>query len=241
VGVVRDTLVSVDADTHTIRTGRGEARQFDFLLVAAGARTVEAVPGATLFRGPGDERRLALLHEEYAERELRSLAFAVPTLLGWSLPIYELALLTAASLESRGISGVRLSVVTPEPEPLAIFGEKASAAVAELLERAGVELIGGTRPERVVDGKLKTDLGEIDAERVVALPRLVGPSFPGLASDDEGFIVTDAHGKVDGQEDVTWSPSPSSRAASRPSRRMPWRRRSRLGRAPTSIRSHFGQ
>jgi sulfide:quinone oxidoreductase len=202
VSVVRDTLVAVDADTHTIRTGRGEEQPFDFLVVAAGARTVEAVPGATLFRGPGDERRLALLHEEYAGRELRSLAFAVPTLLGWSLPIYELALLTAASLESRGISSVRLSVVTPEPEPLAIFGEKASAAVAALLERAGIELMGGTRPERVVDGKLKTDLGEIEADRVVALPRLLGPSFPGLTSDDEGFIVTDDHGKVEGQEDV---------------------------------------
>jgi sulfide:quinone oxidoreductase len=126
----------------------------------------------------------------------------VPTLLGWSLPIYELALLTAASLPSRGVSGVRLTVVTPEPEPLAVFGQKASEAVAELLEGAGIELLTGTRPERVTDGKLLTDSGEIEADRVVALPRLVGPGFFGLASDEEGFIVTDEHGKVKGQEDV---------------------------------------
>jgi sulfide:quinone oxidoreductase len=202
VSLVRDTLVAVDGAAHTIRTGRGDERPFDFLVVAAGARALEAVPGATLFRGPGDERRLALLHEEYAGRELRSLAFAVPTLLGWSLPIYELAFLTATSLSSRGISGVRLSIVTPEPEPLAIFGERASAAVSELLDRAGIELMGGTRPERVVDGRLKTDLGEIEVDRVVALPRLVGPGFPGLPSDEDGFILTDDHGKVDGLEDV---------------------------------------
>lgn len=200
--LVNDTLVAVDPETHTIRTGRGEERPFDLLVVAAGARTLDAVPGAVLFRGPGDERRLALLHEEYAGQELRSLAFAVPSLLGWSLPIYELALLTAASLSSRGVSGVRLSVVTPEPEPLAIFGEKASEAVAELLEGAGIELLTGIRPERVAEGKLITDLGEVETDRVVALPRLVGPGFAGLASDEDGFVLTDDHGKVNGQEDV---------------------------------------
>ena len=200
--LVKDTLVAVDAEARTVRTGRGDERPFDALVVAAGARALEAVPGAIHFRGPGDERRLALLHEKYAGRELRSLAFAVPTLIGWSLPIYELALLTAASLSSRRVSGVRLSVVTPEPEPLAVFGHKASEAVGELLEGAGIELLAGTRPDRVTDGKLITDLGEMEADRVVALPRLVGPGFPGLASDEEGFIVTDDHGKVRGQENV---------------------------------------
>jgi len=200
--LVKDTFVAVDPERHTIRTGRGEDRPFDVLVVAAGARAVEAVPGAVLFRGPGDERRLALLHEELADHELRSLAFAVPSLLGWSLPIYELALLTAASLSSRAVSGVRLTVVTPEPEPLAVFGQKASEAVAELLDRAGIELMAGTQPRQVTGGKLLTDLGEIEVNRVVALPRLVGPGFAGLASDEDGFVVTDDHGKVKGQDDV---------------------------------------
>jgi sulfide:quinone oxidoreductase len=200
--LVKDTLVAVDPEAHTIHTGRGEERPFDLLVVAAGARALEAVPGAVLFRGPGDERRLALLHEEFVGHELRSLAFAVPSLLGWSLPIYELALLTAASLSSRGISEVRITVVTPEPEPLAIFGQKASEAVAELLDGAGIELMAGTTPKQVTEGKLLTDLGEIAVDRVVALPRLVGPGFAGLTSDEHGFIVTDEHGKVEGLDDV---------------------------------------
>ncbi len=200
--LVKDTLVAVDPDAKKVRTGRGEERSYDTLVVAAGARAVEAVPGAVLFRGPGDERRLALLHEEYVGQALGRLAFAVPTLLGWSLPIYELALLTAASLSARGVSGVRISVVTPEPEPLAIFGDKASQAVAELLETARIELRTGTTPERVTDGRLVTDAGEIEADRVIALPRLMGPGFPGLPADDEGFIETDDYGRAEGLEDV---------------------------------------
>src|SRR5512133_266943 len=152
--LVKDTLVAVDAERHTLRTGRGEERSFDLLVVAAGARAVEAVAGAVLFRGPGDERRLALLHEEYAGHDLRSLAFAVPTELGWSLPAYELALLTANSLSARGVSGVRLTLVTPEPAPLAIFGRRASEAVKQLLDEAGIQLVTDTRPERVADRKL---------------------------------------------------------------------------------------
>jgi sulfide:quinone oxidoreductase len=200
--LVHDTLVAVDPEARTLRTGRGEERPFDVLVVAAGARALDAVPGAILFRGPGDEKRLALLHEEYAGRDLKTLAFAVPSELGWSLPIYELALLTVASLSARGVSGVRVSIVTPEPAPLAIFGEKASQAVSDLLDGAGIKLRTQTRPDRVEDGRLVTDSGDVEAARVVALPRLVGPSFPGLPSDDEGFIQTDDHCRAEGLKDV---------------------------------------
>ena len=44
--------------------------------------------------------------------------------------------------------------------------------------------------------------GRISADRVVALPRLRGPGFPGLPGDEAGFIVTDEHGRVEGIEDV---------------------------------------
>ena len=38
VNLIRDTLVAVDPEAHTIRTGQGRERSFDLLLVAAGAR-----------------------------------------------------------------------------------------------------------------------------------------------------------------------------------------------------------
>ena len=200
--VVRDTLVAVDADKRTLRTGRGEERPFDLLVVAAGARAVEAVPGAVLFRGPGDERRLGLLFEEYAAGDLRRLAFAVPSDIAWSLPAYELALLSASELAAREVRGAQITIVTPEPSPLALFGERASAAVSGLLDQAGVQVMAGVMPERAGNGRLETSAGEIEADRVVALPRLHGPGFPGLPSDDDGFVLTDWHGQVQGLDGV---------------------------------------
>jgi len=42
----------------------------------------------------------------------------------------------------------------------------------------------------------------VAADRVVSLPRLLGPALPGLPHDPEGFIPTDLHGLVAGQHDV---------------------------------------
>ena len=44
--------------------------------------------------------------------------------------------------------------------------------------------------------------GHVRAERVVALPRLVGPWLDGLPHDAWGFIPVDAHGVVPGARDV---------------------------------------
>ena len=128
------------------------------------------MPGAITFRGPGDTRRLGLLFEEYAGGELRRLVFAVPDERSWALPAYELALLAASTLAAREVYTVTLAIVTPEPAPLAVFGERASAAVAELLEEAHITVHTATRPERHSDGRLITDGDEVPADRVVALP-----------------------------------------------------------------------
>lgn len=49
------------------------------------------------------------------------------------LPLYDLALLTAAECGAHERSGVELSLITPE-EPLGNFGKTASAAIGRLLE-----------------------------------------------------------------------------------------------------------
>lgn len=199
----RDTLVAVDPSERVIVSGRGERLPYDLLIVAAGARAVEAVPGALTFRGHEDQRRLGLLLEEYVERKLRRLVFAVPEGEAWTLPAYELALLAHASLVGRAVTGIALRVVTAEPEPLSMFGERASRAVAELLDQAGIGVTTGARPERLERGVLRVHGAEdVPADRVVALPRLLGPRFRGLPSDERGFIPTDDRGLVAGLEDV---------------------------------------
>jgi sulfide:quinone oxidoreductase len=44
--------------------------------------------------------------------------------------------------------------------------------------------------------------GVVEAERVVALPRLEGSRIPGVPSDAHGFVPTDDFGRVGSEEDV---------------------------------------
>lgn len=203
VSLRRDTLVAVEPEAKTLVTGQGERLPFDLLLVAAGARAVETLHGAVVFRGYDDSRRIAGFVDDVVAGELERIAFVVPEGQAWSLPAYELALLTAATLRARGAEAEELSVVTPESEPLGLFGDQASVAVAKLLEEAGIAFYGGSAPARLEDWDLVTASGaRIKADRVVALPRLAGPAFRGLPSDERGFIPTDEHGRVEGVADV---------------------------------------
>ena len=199
----RDTLMTVDPAASSYTTGSGEECPFDLLLVAAGARPVEAVPGSLTFRGHGDQRRVGLLFEDYAAGSLTRLAFAVPAGQAWTLPAYELALMSHVSLAARGVTSVELAVVTPEEAPLEMFGPEASRGITRLLDEVGIEVRTGVTPRRLELGVLEVEGGEDQrADRVVALPRLLGPRLRGLPSDDDGFIPTDDHGLVEGLANV---------------------------------------
>src|SRR5215218_203826 len=121
----------------------------------------------------------------------------------WPLPLYELALLTGTHLTDRGTMGVALEVVTPEEAPLALFGTAASDAVRELLAIRGIELRLRTTPVSFEAGVLRVvPDGQLDVDRVVALPQLEGPQLAGIPQDAEGFVPTDEHGRVAHLEDV---------------------------------------
>ena len=47
-GHVFDGLAAVDAGNHTVRTSRGDVFGYDALVVATGARPVEALPGSLM-------------------------------------------------------------------------------------------------------------------------------------------------------------------------------------------------
>lgn len=201
--LVRDTLTAVHPEDRTIGTGEGRRRPFDLLLIATGAIALDGIPGAHPFRGRSDYGGVALLLEQYDRRELRRLVFAVPSHSAWTLPVYELALLASRELRERGVDDAELTIVTPEPAALAVFGRRASAEVEKLLAQAGVELKTSIHPHRFTNGVLSAGPGaEIPADRVIALPRLVGPRFEGLPHDREGFIPTDEHGAVSEVEGV---------------------------------------
>ena len=139
-------LTAVEPGRHVAHTSRGAELAYDVLVVACGARATPALEGALTFRGPSDTERFQALLAELEGGAVRRLVFACPASAGWSLPLYELALLTAAHLEEREIAGVELTLVTPEPAALARLGAGASEAVELLLAEHDVTLVPDSRP-----------------------------------------------------------------------------------------------
>jgi len=196
-------LAAVDPERHIAHTFAGADLPYDVLLIASGVVPVPAFPGALTFRGPADTPELERVLTQLADREISSVVFAVPSGAAWTLAAYELALLTAEWVAGRGIEDVELSLVTPEEEPLRIFGTAAGAAVASLFEEHDIELRVDTHPVDFHHGELHVMAGDpVSADRVVALPRLRGRRIDGIAQTAEGFTPVDAHGRVFGALDV---------------------------------------
>jgi len=200
-------LESVDAAGHRVRTATGSDLDYDVLLITVGGKVSPALPGAVTVAGPGYTGRFRTILEQLEGHRFRRLTFAVPTRAAWPLPLYELALMTAARLNAHEVPmrGVELRLVTPEARPLELFGAAASAEVEALLERAGVELLTGLHAVAVEDGALVVaprSSPAVPADRVVSLPTVSGPSIEGIPSDADGFIPADSHGVVPGVPDV---------------------------------------
>jgi sulfide:quinone oxidoreductase len=199
----RGALVAVDPDEKRAALADGSTVGYDILVLALGGQPLPAVPGALTFRGrPEDGEELARLLERVATGDLRRLVFAVPAGSTWPLPLYELALLTGEYLTEH-LTHAELTVVTPEEQPLSLFGAKASEATALLLETHGIGLQTSTAPVAFEAGVLRcAGGGGVDADAVVALPKLVGPRLDGIPQDECGFVPTDEFGRVAGLTDV---------------------------------------
>jgi sulfide:quinone oxidoreductase len=192
-------LSFVDAARSTAYMSNGAAVPFTALLIACGAEPIPAVPGALTFRGPADTELVKQLLAEIEDGTVRRVAFAAPAGAVWSLPVYELALMTAAWLEERGIEGTELALVSPESEPLHLFGPEASDAVQQLLARHSIALHmraipAEARPEEL----LLIGGGVVPCDRVVALPRLQGRPIAGVPQTFDGFVPVDDYGRVTG-------------------------------------------
>jgi sulfide:quinone oxidoreductase len=201
--IVSDSLASVEADDRIALTAGGERIAYDVLVVAAGAVPREPFPGALTFRGRLDVAELRELLEELVSETARSVALTMPSERMWTLPLYELALMTATHLGERGAGARQVWIVTPEEEPLELFGPAAARAIEPMLRARGIRLRTSSRPA-LVRGKalVLAGGGELYVDRVVTLPKLEGPRFPGLPQDEHGFIPVDAHGRVSGFDDV---------------------------------------
>ena len=206
----RGRVSGVEPESRILFTAEGTAHNYEALLVALGARPRVALDGALTFLGPESGVELEGLLDEALSGEVRRIVFALPSGVAWPLPLYELALLTSTFLVDRGAE-VEIELVTPEDRPLGLFGAQASDALAELLDARGIVCRTGTTPMRIEDGALQVaPEGKVEADRVVALPRLEGPSLPGLPFDANGFIPIDSYCHVESEPDV-WAAGDATR------------------------------
>jgi sulfide:quinone oxidoreductase len=218
--LLADSFAWVDPGERVAHTGDGRELGYDALLLALGAHTRSHYEHVLTI----DDRCMdEILHgviQDIEDQFIASVAFLEPPGAAWPLPIYELALMTATRAHDVGVD-LRVTVVTPERSPLAIFGAGASEGVSELLERAGVRTFTSAYAQVPQAGHLV--ISHVDrpmqahhnghpvinpsdrvmqADRIIALPSLSGPAVRGIASTGHGFIPTDAHGRVHGSDRV---------------------------------------
>jgi sulfide:quinone oxidoreductase len=208
---VRDALESVEPTAHAVTTRSGARLAYDDLIVAVGAHPQRVFSSSLTFTGLDDVEAVHGLVQDVEGGYTRRIAFVVPPGVSWPLPLYELALMTAERASGLGLD-VDVQIVTPEPAPLAIFGRRAGEAIGRLLEDAGIVVHTDTFVADVRDGDVVLHDGGsvVQAERVVALPRLIGPAVPGLPADADGFVRIDDHGAVPGTPGV-WAAGDGTR------------------------------
>ncbi len=198
-----DELAWVDPGRQIAHVGSGSQVEYDVLVLALGARANPRYQHAITI----DDRRMdEILHGIVQDIEggyLKSLAFISPGRMAWPLPLYELALMTAGRAYDMNIE-LKVTIVTPEDSPLAIFGQDASNAVTELLERSNIQTINSAYAEVPSSGEIVTNPGDrrLHVDRVIALPELYGPCVRGIPLSEHGFLRVNPHGRVLDVEDV---------------------------------------
>jgi sulfide:quinone oxidoreductase len=202
-----NTIAAVEPERRLAVTADGEQLTYDHLIVATGVRPLWAVPGAVTYWGVADGGQVGDLIADLRSGRLRRVTFTMPVGHSWAVPLYELALLAAGSSQGH------ITIVTPEPAPLDLFGRRVTREMITLLSERHIEVITAARPIEFEAGRLRIVGGDdVGADAVLTLPRMEGRRISGIPHDDDGFISVDEHGRVVGLEriyaagDVSWYP-----------------------------------
>lgn len=189
--VVHGALTSVVPEENRVNTSEGGTLSYDALIIAAGARSYPGLPHATTIDDAHIDDLLHGVVQDVEDGYVSRLAF-VQSANGYRLPVYELALQTAERAREMCVK-CQVLIVTPEDEPLAVFGSGISDVMRSLLENRGIGLITSARPH-VPDSRTvvpRPGARSIVVDRVIAMPELRGPAIHGLRLSAEGFIAVD--------------------------------------------------
>ncbi len=188
-----DSFKWLEPTERTVHTEAGERLSYDALLLALGARLYPRFKHATTIDDARIDEQLHGLIQDIEGGYVHRLALLIPSGRTWPLPIYELALLCAARARDANVE-LSITIATPEDTPLAIFGGAVSDGVRQLLEESDIATITSAHCEVRESGRVAISPGsrQLGADRIVALPELVGPSAPGVPGRSEhGFIAVD--------------------------------------------------
>jgi sulfide:quinone oxidoreductase len=204
IGHLSDALRTVDVEQHVVTTTGGNTLPYDVLVLTPGARIRPALAGAVTVGLPGATRALGEVLGELRSGTARHVAFVGPAGISWTVPLYELAMLTADHVARSGVEPrPEFTLVTCEGRPLELFGPEASTRIADMLERRSIRLHTAGMGLTHRSGRLRLDLEDgLPVDRTVALPLLEGPRIAGLRATQDGFLRVDGHGRVDGADDV---------------------------------------
>ena len=195
----RRDAATVDYGDRIAVTGSGDRLEYDALVVAVGARTRAPCCPARSVRRPADVPALA----RRARRGRRAASCAARVRAsarrGWTLPVYELAIMAAVELRDRGAERRAITVVTPEPRRCGCSARRRPRRSRELLADARHRGCGrGRAPPRSTpassSSRTATRLPPTPSSRSRAL---AGPGDrPGCPPTTHGFMPVDAHGRV---------------------------------------------
>ena len=196
-------VAAVDVEGRRVRLAGGSELAYDHLVLAHGARPAAGLAGAVTFAGPQDGPAVERVLDDAAAGRCRRIAFVVPPRATWPLPAYELALMTAIELRSRGVPDARLTIITPERTPLWLFGPAAGEALVDVLAARGIAVRTSASAAAVEHEGVRLANGDlVAADAAIVLPVFEGAPVPGVPCDDRGFVPTDAHGWVAGADGV---------------------------------------
>ena len=187
----------------SVRLASGVVLPYDAMVIAVGAQRRDWLEGALHFGGAESVAAFVGLLEGLEDGSEQRLCFVNPAGVSWTLPLYELALLTASHLADRGVIGVELTVVTPEDDPLGCVRAGGQPHAAQPARGPRDSAQSGRLRGEDPNGKLHLHpRATLEVDHVVTLAQLEGPAMPGLPCDAAGFIAVDEHSRVAGLEDV---------------------------------------